>query len=92
MPFKDPAARRENHRRYMRDVWYPQNSQTPEVRARLIVRNEVKTGRLAPVELIACSKCASTVNVQRHHPDHEKPLEFVELCVDCHRDADISDV
>ena len=25
MPFKDPQKKKEYHRRYMRDVWYPRN-------------------------------------------------------------------
>lgn len=25
MPIKDPIKKRENHRRYMREVWYPKN-------------------------------------------------------------------
>ena len=88
MPIKDPVKRRANHRRYMREVWYPQNKQTPEVRARLIVRNEVKLGRLSPIAKKVCEECGGTNDVQRHHDDHLKPLKFRELCIECHRRFD----
>jgi len=32
-----------------------------------------------------CSKCGSAKNIERHHPDYSKPLEFVILCRKCHR-------
>lgn len=92
MPIKDPVKRRENHRRYMREVWYPKHRETEEVRARLIVRNEVKFGRLDPVSEVPCKNCGSRDLVQRHHPDHSQPLVFVELCIDCHREADTNGV
>lgn len=31
-----------------------------------------------------CEDCGSTLNLQRHHPDYSKPLEFLTLCRDCH--------
>jgi hypothetical protein len=33
----------------------------------------------------SCSKCGSTENLERHHPDYSKPLEFIVLCRKCHR-------
>jgi hypothetical protein len=87
MPYADPIRKRENHTRYMRDVYYPKKAQSVEIRARMIVRNEVKQGRLAPVTQVVC-ECGETEGVQRHHPDHTKPLVFHELCVECHRKAD----
>lgn len=32
-----------------------------------------------------CSQCGSFENIERHHPDYSKPLEFVILCRKCHR-------
>jgi hypothetical protein len=32
-----------------------------------------------------CSQCGSTDNLERHHEDYTKPLEFVVLCRKCHR-------
>ena len=88
MPISDPVARRDNHRRYMRDVWYPKHKKTPQVRARLIVRNEVKQGRLPPVASVSCEKCGGIDNVQSHHDDHEKPLDVQRLCIKCHRERE----
>ena len=31
-----------------------------------------------------CSKCGSAVNIDLHHPDYNKPLEFIPLCHKCH--------
>jgi hypothetical protein len=33
-----------------------------------------------------CSICGSQKNLQRHHPDYNKPLEVIILCRDCHYD------
>jgi hypothetical protein len=88
MSIRDPIKRAENHKRYMREVWYPKNKQTTEVRARLIVRNAVVRGRLAPVETLVCEECGGTDNVQRHHDDHSKPLDVQVLCIKCHRKHD----
>jgi hypothetical protein len=88
MSIRDPIARRENHKRYMREVWYPKHRSSQQVRARLIVRNEVKTGRLASVGSLVCERCGGTDKVQRHHDDHTKPLEVRVLCIGCHRKFD----
>jgi hypothetical protein len=31
-----------------------------------------------------CEKCGSKIKLQRHHPDHSKPKEFITLCLKCH--------
>lgn len=31
-----------------------------------------------------CSRCGTTDGLQRHHPDHAKPLEIVIVCQTCH--------
>lgn len=31
-----------------------------------------------------CTKCGSLEQLERHHPDYQKPLEVVTLCRDCH--------
>ena len=33
---------------------------------------------------ISCSKCGSTVKLERHHFDYSKPLDVVTLCRKCH--------
>lgn len=88
MPIKDPVKRRENHARYMREVWYPKNKQTKQVRARLIVRNEVKAGTMPAPSTKDCESCGGHDNVQAHHEDHDRPLDVNYLCVKCHRDRD----
>lgn len=32
-----------------------------------------------------CVFCGSTENLERHHPDYDKPLEFLTFCRKCHR-------
>ena len=31
-----------------------------------------------------CSKCGSKETLQKHHPDYNKPLVFVTVCLKCH--------
>ena len=31
-----------------------------------------------------CNSCGSTENLERHHPDYNKPLEIITLCRRCH--------
>lgn len=31
-----------------------------------------------------CAKCGRTESLVRHHPDYDKPKEFVILCQSCH--------
>lgn len=32
----------------------------------------------------SCSLCGATENLQRHHPDYDKPLEVITVCAYCH--------
>lgn len=32
-----------------------------------------------------CELCSSTLNLERHHPDYSKPLDFITFCRECHR-------
>lgn len=32
-----------------------------------------------------CVSCGATENLERHHPDYSKPLEFIVYCRRCHR-------
>lgn len=34
-----------------------------------------------------CEDCKSAKAVHRHHPDYDKPLEVIGLCVPCHEKA-----
>ena len=31
-----------------------------------------------------CEFCGSTKNLQRHHPNYNKPLWIITLCAECH--------
>ena len=53
------------------------NKRNPDkLRARRLAR------RFVPLKLF-CEICDSTQNLGRHHPDYNKPLEVVTLCVTC---------
>lgn len=47
------------------------------------VSNAVRDGRLARGP---CAVCGSTVRVQAHHHDYNKPLDVEWLCFRCHRE------
>lgn len=32
----------------------------------------------------SCTICGSDDRLEKHHPDYDKPLDFVTLCKDCH--------
>lgn len=46
------------------------------------LNNSIQSGLIKRPE--KCSRCISTVNIQGHHPDYNKPLEVIWLCVLCH--------
>jgi hypothetical protein len=52
-------------------------------RAHRAVRNEVEAGRLKPAreQLCTCGRQAQEL----HHPDYDRPLYVVALCVVCHK-------
>lgn len=45
------------------------------------VFNAVKKGILKRSN---CENCGSSINIQGHHEDYSKPLEFIWLCPPCH--------
>lgn len=57
-------------------------------RARYLVRQAVKSGKLIPLE--ECEFCGSEDHVEGHHSDYSKAFLLLYLCKDCHYDADNS--
>jgi hypothetical protein len=60
-----------------------------KARARYLVRQAVKTGKLIPLD--ECEVCYSELHIQAHHPDHSRPFLLIYLCKNCHSDADNAD-
>lgn len=52
-----------------------------KVRAHKIVYEAIRRGRLTRQP---CEECCTTVRVQAHHEDYEKPLAVKWLCQPCH--------
>lgn len=70
---------KEAHKR----VFILSNNKFPEKRsARVAVGNAIRDGFLIKKP---CFSCGSSINVQAHHEDYNKPLDVVWLCVKCHR-------
>ena len=71
---KDPKWR-EAHRAYKRD-YYRRTSEAKKKYAR----------RLADkIPLTECAMCFSKKDLERHHPDYNKPKEVVIMCAPCHK-------
>jgi hypothetical protein len=43
------------------------------------------------VRAVMCQDCGATENLERHHPDYQRPLDVLILCVRCHRKHDQQD-
>lgn len=54
----------------------------PDHRARVAVKNAVRTGRL--VRPSHCEECAAPARLQAHHPDYSKRLDVLWVCAPCH--------
>ena len=54
-----------------------------EYRARYMVRNAVRDGRLDKPD--CCSICRRATQLHGHHEDYTKPLDVMWLCVQCHQ-------
>jgi len=69
MPIKDPIKRRENHRRYMKEVWYPKNS-TKHKKMVAVNRRQKKDWFQDIKSKLFCSQC---------HENHPACLDFHHL-------------
>lgn len=52
-----------------------------KVEARNVLLREIKKGTIIKSHI--CTVCKSKPT-ECHHPDYEKPLEFIEMCRPCH--------
>lgn len=54
--------------------------------ARATTNVAVKRGKI--VLTSRCARCGrADGKIEKHHPDHARPLDIVELCLPCHRAA-----
>lgn len=53
-----------------------------KLRARDKTNTAIRHGLLE--KKTVCERCPSTKNIEKHHPDYDKPLEIVWLCSICH--------
>ena len=58
-------------------------------RARSLVRQAIKSGKLIPLE--ECEFCGSENHVESHHPEYSNPFLLLYLCKRCHHHADIDE-
>ena len=53
---------------------------------RVLARNKLQALNFqGKVEKGPCIICGSKENIECHHPDYNKPREFICLCASCHR-------
>ena len=50
--------------------------------SRNAANNAIRDGKIE--RKTQCERCPSTKNIEKHHPDYDKPLEIVWLCSVCH--------
>ena len=48
------------------------------------VNGNVRTGALPQISKVACVKCGEKA-AQYHHPDYDRPLDVLPVCVPCHQ-------
>jgi hypothetical protein len=57
-----------------------------KARARSLLNRAVRRGDV--IRPSACSRCGADGPVEGHHPDYDRPLEVVWVCVSCHKALD----
>ena len=67
-------------RRAHRLKWEAQNRD--KRKAEWTVSNAIRDGKL--LRPSQCSQCGATGDIEAHHPDYDKPLDVVWLCIPCH--------
>ena len=75
----------EDRRKYSYDRSRQYRQSNPiKKRARYLLRNAVRDGRLVQQ---TCAVCGTAENIEAHHEDYSKPLEVVWLCRKHHGEA-----
>jgi hypothetical protein len=77
MPIKDPIARRENHKRYMKEVWYPKNRKKhQELVAKTKVIRRQERAKIISEYKIKCSRCPENhpAALDFHHRNPKEKL------------------
>lgn len=69
--------RREYDSEYKRK--YPERK-----KAKAKVQQAIETGLIFPVGTQTCKTCNAQAR-EYHHPDYNKPLEVIPMCLPCHR-------
>jgi hypothetical protein len=72
----DEEKRRAYYREYIKSP-----AQQPKQRARCVLGNEIRQGRIIPPS--SCENCGAA-KPEAHHEDYSKPLDVKWLCRPCH--------
>jgi hypothetical protein len=76
----DPIAKQKNDKQ--RADWIKKNSVKRNAHQKLA--RAVLKGII--IRKFECEKCQSTIHVEAHHEDYEKPLDVIWLCSKCHHE------
>lgn len=82
--YRSDEAYREKRKKQVRissKKYYQRNKD--KIRARSAVRSLVESGKV--VRPSVCPDCGKRRNVEAHHSDYSKPLDFTWKCKKCHR-------
>ena len=53
-------------------------------KARRLLNDAIKRGQVMRAEI--CSKCSSSLKIEGHHENYDKPFEVIWLCERCHKE------
>lgn len=76
---------RERHRRGIENYASLAPEAKRKARVRALANAAIRKGEL---QRRPCEVCGTTVDVQKHHPDYDRPLDVVWLCGPHHRDRE----
>lgn len=78
---KKHLIRKKEEKEYQKQYSKTHKSDPFKLKARVIVNNAIKLGKLKRPEL--CERCTNK-KPQAHHPNYEFPLQVLWLCSKCH--------